>query len=277
MIRSLNSAVSGLQNFQQGMDVIGNNVANVNTTGYKAARSDFADAFSQTMLASGGSSTQVGSGVATSAVKTMSAQGALARTGYQTDLAITGNGYFAVRDATTDAQFATRAGDFRLNDAGYLVTNSGHRVQGFTNAGLAGIGDIQIDANGKPDTSDPNATLQSFLIDGDGKINVYLSDGTQFVRGQVLLHHFRDPQALIKEGNNLYSGLAGAGPVGGGSPIPPGTNGAGRIQAGALEMSNVDLAGQFTSLITTQRAFQASARMISTSDDLLQEMVNLKR
>jgi flagellar hook protein FlgE len=278
MIRSLNSGVSGLQNFQQRMDVIGNNVANVNTTGYKSARTDFADTFSQTLTSAGGNG-QVGTGVSTAAVKTMTGQGALARTGHETDLAIVGNGYFAVRDATSDAQFATRAGDFRLNDAGYLVTNTGHRVQGFTNGGLAAIGDIQIDANGKP-ASSPDATMQSFRIDGEGKIMVHLSDGTQFVRGQILLHHFSDPQALIKVGHNLYSGLAGAGPAGGGGtplPVPPGTNGAGKIQSNALEMSNVDLAGEFSTLITTQRAFQASARIISTSDDLLQETVNLKR
>jgi flagellar hook protein FlgE len=122
--------------------------------------------------------------------------------------------------------------------------------------------------------------MVSFAIDTEGKVNVNLSDGTQFVRAQILLQNFANPQGLMKEGGNLYSGIGAAGPLGGSaSPTPaaPGTNGLGRIQAGALELSNVDLATEFTNLITTQRAYQANARIITTSDEMLQELVNLKR
>ena len=87
-------------------------------------------------------------------------------------------------------------------------------------------------------------------------------------------------QGLMKEGNNLYSGLGAAGPLGGAAsptPAPPGTNGLGQIESGALELSNVDLANEFTALITTQRGYQANARIITTSDEILQELVNLKR
>jgi len=94
------------------------------------------------------------------------------------------------------------------------------------------------------------------------------------------MQNFSDPQGLIKEGNNLFSSLGAAGPLGGAAsptPAPPGTNGLGRIQSGALELSNVDLASEFTNLITTQRAYQANARVITTSDEMLQELVNLKR
>ena len=111
-------------------------------------------------------------------------------------------------------------------------------------------------------------------------VKVRLSDGSEYTRGQVLLQRFSDPQALQKEGLNLYSGIGSAGPLGGGTaPLAeaPGTNGLGRIESGALELSNVDLANEFTSMITTQRAFQASARIITTSDEMLQELVNLKR
>jgi flagellar hook protein FlgE len=184
-----------------------------------------------------------------------------------------------VRDTVSDRQYATRAGDFRLDDAGYLVTNDGHRVQGFNDTTLGVIGDLQIDATGAPATAAPGASMVSFGIDTEGKIHVHLSDGTEFVRGQVLLQRFSDPQALMREGNNLYSGIGAAGPLGGATPTPaaPGTNGLGRIQAGMLELSNVDLANQFSDLITSQRAFQAAARVITTSDDMLQELVNLKR
>jgi flagellar hook protein FlgE len=283
MLRSLISAISGLQNFQERMDVIGNNISNVNTTGFKAGRTDFADSFSQTLRSSspgsggnsGTASMQVGSGVTTSAIRNLYTQGAIARTGLQTDLAVAGEGYFLVRDTISNQQFVTRAGDFRVDESGYLITSNGHRVQGYNDSALTTLGDIQIDTTGMPATSDPAATLLSFAIDGEGKLNVTLSDNTQFVRGQILLQQFRDPQGLVKEGNNLYSGLASAGPLT--TPGAPGIAGLGKIEVGALELSNVDLAGEFSSLITAQRAFQANARIVTTSDEMLQELVNLKR
>jgi len=283
MLRSLYSAISGLQNFQERLDVIGNNIANVNTTGFKSGRVDLADSFSQTLRASSGSSggssgiasIQVGTGVVTTAIKNIYTQGALARTGAGTDLAIAGNGFFVVRDTVSDVEYATRAGDFRVDDTGFLITNTGQRVQGWSDATLTAYGDIQIDTAGMPATSDPAATMTSFAIDDQGRLNVNLSDGTQFVRGQILLQNFNDPQALMKEGNNLYSGLGSAGALA--APAAPGTSGLGKIYSGALELSNVDLASEFTNLITTQRAYQANARIITTSDEMLQELVNLKR
>ncbi len=287
MLRSLTSAISGLQNFQERMDVIGNNIANVNTTGFKSGRVDFSDSFSQTLRTSsaGGASSssvsamQIGSGVTTGAIRNLYTQGAVARTGVPTDLAIAGDGYFVVRDPINDLEFASRAGDFRIDDKGFMATNTGQRLQGFSDAGLTTIGDLQIDLTGIPATSDPAATIASWAIDGEGKININLSDGTQFTRGQILLQNFSDPQALVKEGNSLFSGMGAAGPLGGATPTPgaPGQNGLGSIQAGALELSNVDLANEFSSMITAQRAFQATARIISTSDEMLQELVNLKR
>lgn len=288
MLRSLTSAISGLQNFQQRMDVIGNNVANVNTTAFKGGRVDLADSFSQTLRSSsagsGGSSgtsaMQIGSGVSIQAINNIYTQGALARTGVGTDLAITGNGFFVVRDTISGNEYVTRAGDFRVDESGYLVTNNGLRVQGYNDSALSTMGDILIDTTGMPPTSDPLSTLVSFAIDIEGKVNVNLSDGSQFVRAQLLMQNFSDPQGLMKEGNNLYSGIGAAGPLGGASspiPAPPGTSGLGKIQSGALELSNVDLANEFTNLITTQRAYQANARIITTSDEMLQELVNLKR
>ena len=283
MLRSLNSGISGLQNFQQQMDVIGNNIANVNTTGFKSGRVEFADAFSDTLRISssgtsgnsGTSSMQIGSGVGTASIKNQYSQGAVSTTGNQTDLAVSGEGFFMVRDTLADVQYATRSGDFRLDENGYMITNNGQRVQGYSDAGLSTRGDIKIDLTGLPSSSDPNASLISYSINNEGKINLNLSDGTSFVRGQVLLQNFRDPQALVKEGQNLYSGLGAAGPLS--ATAAPGSNGLGRIQAGALELSNVNLANEFSTLITTQRAFQANAKIITTSDEMLQELVNLKR
>jgi flagellar hook protein FlgE len=284
MLNSLNSGVSGLQQFQGQLGVIGNNIANSNTIGYKSARTDFADAFSQSLQvssagAAGTSSTpsmQVGSGVTTASIRNLFTQGSMTRTGVGTDLAISQNGFFVVRDPVNSVQYVTRAGDFRMDQNGFLVTNKGFRIQGFSDADLTTRGDIQIDASvGRPATSDPNASMVGFNIDTEGRVHVRLSDGTEYVRGQILLQNFRDPQALLKEGENLYSAIAAAGPLA--QPEAAGTNGLGRIQAGALELSNVDLANEFATLITTQRGFQASARIITTSDEVLQELVNLKR
>jgi flagellar hook protein FlgE len=276
MLRSLNSAVSGLHQFQNKIDAIGNNIANSNTTAFKAGRVDFQSALSQTL---DGQLGQIGSGVTTAAVKSMQHQGSLAYTGVQTDLAISGEGYFMVRDMQTDQQFATRAGDFRLDANGYLVTNAGLRLQGFSDASLTARGDLRIDGEGRPEGASPEATVAAFNIDSAGKITVRLSDGTEFIRGQVLMQRFQDPQALQHLGGNLYSGMAAAGPIGGASPQsePSGTYGLGRIQSGNLELSNVDLAGEFSNLIAAQRGFQANARMITTSDEMMQELVNLKR
>ncbi len=288
MLRSLTSAISGLQSFQQRLDVIGNNIANVNTTGFKGSRVGLSDSFSQTLRsssagtggASGTSAMQIGLGVGIQSISNSYTQGALSRTSVGTDLAVTDAGFFVVRDPISSNEFATRAGDFSVDENGFLVTNVGMRVQGYNDTVPGTIGDIQIDTVGMPATSDPTATMVSFAIDTEGKINVNLSDGTQFVRAQILLQNFSNPQGLMKEGNNLYSGMGAAGPLGGATnptPAAPGTSGLGKIQSGALELSNVDLATEFTSLITTQRAYQANARVITTSDEMLQELVNLKR
>lgn len=283
MLGSLNSGVSGLRQFQNEMDVIGNNIANSNTLAFKSARADFADALSQTLQApSNGQGTptmQLGSGVTTAAIKTIFDQGSLTRTGVQTDLAISGEGFFVVKDTVDQREYVTRAGDFRVDESGYLVSNNGYRVQGFNDSALSAPGDILIDGTGRPATSSPTATVDGFSIDQTGKVTIHLSDNTDFIRGQILLQKFQNPHALVKEGNNLYSGIAGAGPLGGTSPLAaaPGSDGLGQIQSGTLELSNVDLTNEFANLITTQRAFQASARVVTTSDELLQELVNLKR
>ena len=280
MLRSLNSGVSGLEQFQNQLDVIGNNIANSNTVGYKSSRADFADSFSQTLessLNSSGARIQIGSGVVTSTTRNNFAQGSFSSTGLPSDLYISGEGFFIVK-APDGAEYATRAGDFRVDTNGYLVTSKDARVQGFSDPGLSSHGDVRINGDNRPGTSQPEATVIGYNIDAQGKIIVRLSDNTEFVRGQVLLQNFRDTQALQKEGDNLYSNLKAAGPLGD-SPdagVAPGSAGLGKIQAGSLELSNVDLASEFANLITTQRGFQASARIISTSDEILQELVNLK-
>ena len=132
------------------------------------------------------------------------------------------------------------------------------------------------------------ASISSYSVGADGKINMLLTDGTQFVRGQVMLQNFTNPQALLKQGSNLFGNLATAGPIGvtglsaSATDIlknskAPGSSGVGRIAAGSLELANVDMAREFSNMITTQRAFQANARVVTTSDEILKEMMALKR
>lgn len=295
---SFNTGVSGLEQFQKQMDVIGNNIVNVNTPGYCSARVEFADAFSSTLRdaatsTSGTSlpSMQVGTGVSASGISTnFTLHGSVEDTGVKTDLAINGEGFFLVRDTVTNTVYATRAGGFKVDSSGYLITSNNLRVQGYSDSALSVQGDIKID-NTKDGTtplafSDPPnntvaATQKDFTISSDGRITVTLNGtGTaSYVRGQVLLQRFINPQALTKEGSNLYSGLTEAGPLGGATPVPqaPDTNGLGPIKSGAIESSNVDLTREMTSMITAQRAFQASSKVITTSDEVMQEVVNLKR
>jgi flagellar hook protein FlgE len=275
MLRSLNSGVSAMQQFQQEMDVIGDNIANVNTTGYKDARVDFADALSQNLQMTGsGGATQVGTGVTTDSITNQFTQGPINTTGGENDLAISGNGFFLVKDPVSGASYATRAGDFQIDSSGYLVTSSGMRVQGYSDAALTTVGDIKIDNNNGA-TPPPTAAAQSWTFGTDGTITVTLSDGTSFTRGQVLLQNFNSPQSLIKQGDNLYANLTAAGPLA--AMAVPNTNGVGYIKGQALESSNVDLATEFSTMITAQRAFEAGSKIITTSDEMLQTLVNLKR
>jgi flagellar hook protein FlgE len=153
-------------------------------------------------------------------------------------------------------------------------------VQGLTGAGLGTVGDIKL---GTPPTG---TQRQSVSIDRTGNVVEFYSDGTSATTGRILLQNFNDPSALTREGNNLYSSLIAAGPIGAaagssalaaGTVNVPGQNGLGTIQSGTLELSNVDLTDQFANLITTQRSFQAGSRLVTVSDTVLEDIVNLKQ
>ncbi len=285
MIGSLQTGVSGLQQFQEDLEVIGNNIANVNTVGYKSATMQFADTFSDSFGdTGGGASRQVGTGVTSSAIDSDFTQGAINDSGAKTNLAVSGNGFFVVKDPTSSVSYVTRDGTFKLDTNGYLVTASGDRVQGYTGtapfSSASTIGDLQITAanaiSSLGDTTTPPPTLDpNWSIDPAGQINVKLSDGTSGIIGQVVLQNFSNPQSLLKQGNNLFTFDANAGPLG--AAVAPNSNGLGTIQAGALESSNVDLAGQMAAMITAQRAFEANAKIVTTSDEVLQDLINLKR
>lgn len=273
--------------FTKGLEVIGNNIANVNTVGYKANNVRFTDTFSNTLRASAPSSgvlsntaaTQIGTGVQISQITTNFTSGSTSSTGVTTDLAISGEGFFLVKNPADGTMFATRAGNFHFDDNGYLTTFQGYHVQGAvggTSSGApSGFGDIR---KGTPPTG---TELKSYSISPAGAVTEFYSDGTSVTTNQVLLQNYSDPSALMKQGDNLYTGFSAAGILGTNPPTvagnSPGGNGLGSIQSSALELSNVDLTDEFANMITTQRSFQASSRLITVSDTVLEDVVNLKR
>jgi flagellar hook protein FlgE len=280
LIGTLGSGVSALRTFMKGLEVIGNNIANVNTTGFKSSEAKYSDSFSNILERSSpstatSSNTQgvaVGTGVRLAGVNSNFTQGALQTTGQSTDLGISGNGFFIVRNPTDGALYATRAGDFRIDSSGYLVTARGFRVQGDQGGSIA---DVQVGLSIPAGTD-----LQSFSIDSLGNVVEFYSDGTSATNNQILLQKFNDPGALTKQGDNLYAGFGAAGPATAtlsAATNGPGTNGFGTIQSGTIELSNVDLTDQFANLITTQRSFQAGSRLITVSDSVLEDIVNLKQ
>lgn len=277
----MGSGVSALRTFEKGLEVIGNNIANVNTTGFKGSSVQYSDSFSnilQHSSSNGLGSTNaiaIGTGVGVAGISTNFAQGQLSSTGNGTDLGISGNGFFTVKSPSDSTTYVTRAGNFSWNSSGYLTTLSGERVQGVTSAGT--VGDIKLG------TPPAGTELQSVSIDKSGNVIEFYSDGSSANTNQILLQSFSNPAALVKEGNNLYSGMAAAGPTTGSITLSasganaPGSNGLGSIQAGSLELANVDLTEEFSNLITAQRSFQAGSRLITVSDTVLDDIVNLKQ
>lgn len=397
MLRSMYSGISGMKNFQTKLDVIGNNIANVNTYGFKKGRVTFKDTMNQTISGAsaatqnkgGKNPMQVGLGSTIASVDTIDTQSSLQTTGRALDLAISGDGYFVVKQG--QSQMYTRAGNFYLDDNGTLVTGDGMKVQALNNGVLEDItvnvnallpakqttelvmkGNLPQDAKGssellqqikvvdnygvehvidmtiKPDNAangqwdvsfvnksldnpttvtplpgqinlkgdlsdltipleiegpngvetfnvvmpireltmeggsmDANAypdgntqgALESFNIGSTGEINGVFSNGLVLTLGQLALAKFSNPSGLSKTGNNTFQESVNSGTA---NINVPG-EGRGSIAAGALEMSNVDLSEEFTEMITAQRGFQANTRIITTSDEILQELVNLKR
>lgn len=280
MLRSLYSGVSGLRGFQTKLDVIGNNIANVNTPGFKASRVVFQDILSQNVRGASGpdgedqggtNPQQIGLGTTIGSIDSVFTPGSPMTTNVPTDVAIAGDGFFVVQDA--DGQrYLTRAGNFSIDANHNLVTSNGLLVVGQDGATI--------------NLSSDDLNIEEFSIQENGTIRVVFDDGTELQPApQIGLVKIANPNGLQKVGNSLYIPTPNADNViedqaaleGGDNIVAPGEEGTGTLTVGVLEMSNVDLAAEFTEMIVAQRAFQANSRTITTSDEVLQELVNLKR
>ncbi|WP_088005931.1 flagellar basal body rod protein FlgG [Indiicoccus explosivorum] len=319
MLRSMYSGISGMKNFQTKLDVIGNNISNVNTYGFKKGRTVFKDMISQTMQgASAGTDArgginpkQVGLGSQMAAIDTIHNAGALQSTGRGLDLAIAGDGFFQMADMDGNVfnnPLYTRAGNFYMDSEGSIVNADGKYLVGAA-ATVAPGGDYPLASAVSKDPARAGQNLdsennhipdltpvqidgvpqgggtaygplmiptdaQSMNIDQHGNVTFVDSEGALRWAGQLVLAKFPNTAGLEKVGGNYFRSTTNTG-----DPLlqTAQESGIGSIESGYLEMSNVDLSEEFTEMIVAQRGFQANTRIITTSDEILQELMNLKR
>jgi flagellar hook protein FlgE len=283
MMRSLFAAISGLRAHQTMLDVTANDIANVNTVGFKGSRTSFKDALSQTQSGAsapsatlgGTNAQQIGLGVQAGAIANMTGSGANQSTGNPLDLSVQGTGWFRVASILTPGApptFGTvnytRAGNFTTDANGTLVTQDGSFV----------IGSLAVPAAVPPadDVITVPPTATSLSIGQDGVVS-YIDSATGLTTNlaQITLAKFPNEQGLQRIAGTKFVSSPNSGlPIVG---VPGDLNGLGTLAAGSLEMSNVDLAAEFTNMIEAQRGFQANGRVISTADQMLQDLVNLGR
>ncbi|MGD9677121.1 MAG: flagellar hook-basal body complex protein [Vulcanibacillus sp.] len=272
MLRSLYSGISGMSSFQIKLDVIGNNIANVNTTGFKADRVTFSDILSQKLSGitvpeegerGGENPQQVGLGTTIASIDTLHTPGSSQTTNVPTDLSIEGDGYFAVAPSGDgEVIYLTRAGNFNRDATGNLVTSQGFLV--------LGVGGEPINIP---------AEVTAYDISADGNIISLNADGTTEIISQIGLVKVQNPAGLEKVGSSMYRMTLNAN-IDGELEVVEARNieyGTGSIISGRLEMSNVDLTSELTEMIIAQRGFQANSKIITTSDQILEEIINLKR
>lgn len=307
MLRSMYSGVSGMKNLQVKMDVISNNIANVNTIGFKSSRVMFQDVMSQTTAQAtlpgaaaglgGTNPQQIGLGVQVGSIDTIHEPGAATATGRDLDFYLEGSGYFVVKDGEGNALY-TRDGIFTRDGAGRIVNSSGMMVMGSRPAGgsmtqeayntaLSGGTDplaFPPNTGTNPATvlqeltvpatmGTPAQEYQSMAIDKYGVVTAKYGNET-YVLGKVSIATFNNPDALQKLGGNNYDSNVNTGNA---IIAGAGENGSGMMLSGKIEMSNVDLSTEFTEMIVASRAYQANSRSITTSDEMIQELLNLKR
>jgi len=260
MIRSLWIARTGLDAQQTHLDVIAHNLANVSTSGYKRQRAVFEDLLYQNLRQPGAMANQqnmvpsglmLGTGVRTVSTERIHTQGNLMRTDNALDMAINGNGFFQVQMPDGTLSY-TRSGAFQRNSEGQLVTAQGYPLA--------------------PPITIPENAL-SVTISRDGIVSVVQAGQTAPTEvGNVQLALFVNNGGLQSAGENLYLETASSGPP---APQTPGLNGAGLINQGLIETSNVNVAEELVSMIQTQRAYEMNSRAIQTSDNMLGRLTQL--
>lgn len=261
-MKALGIAATGMLAQQTNVDVIANNIANANTTGFKSGRAAFQDLIYQTQIQEGAlTSTQgtsrpvglnIGLGVQGAGVVRLNTQGGLTQTENQFDLAVNGRGFFVVT-RPDGSQAYTRAGAFQLTGEGQLVTLDGFDVD--------------------PGINIPN-NAQSVVISPQGVVAAFLDNDNEATElGQLTLATFLNEAGLKPLGNNLVEQTTASGEA---NVVTPGDPGVGVVQQGYLENANVNIIAQITDLISAQRAYEMNSRSIETADQMLQTANQIK-
>jgi flagellar basal-body rod protein FlgG len=261
-MKALSTAATGMLAQQLNIDVISNNIANMNTTGFKRQRAEFQDLLYQNIERVGANSSdagtvvpsgiQIGVGVRTAGVYRISDQGALQNTGNQYDIAVNGKGYFRIQLPDGEDAY-TRAGSFQIDQNGQLVNPQGYPVQ--------------------PAVNIPDGTID-VSINEQGEISAKL-DGQAAPQqlGQLDLAIFPNEIGLEAIGSNLFLESQASGAA---SLSTPGQDGYGTVFQGFLENANVNAVGEITSMISAQRAYELNSKVIQTADEMLQAANNLR-
>jgi flagellar basal-body rod protein FlgG len=245
---------------QLTIDVIANNLANVNTAGFKKSRTDFQDLMYQTISEAGSTTVdggqtpvgiQVGMGTMPVGVHKIFEQGDFEETKNELDLAIEGKGFFKV--ISNEEELYSRSGNFKLDADRSIVTANGDKLQ--------------------PEMTIPENTV-SITIDGNGTVTVFDPEGTGTSLGAIELYSFPNPAGLFSQGHNLYRATDGSGEAVSGTP---GSDGMGTLVQGFVEVSNVDVVKEMVSMIMAQRAYEINSKAIKTADSMLQIVNNISR
>jgi flagellar basal-body rod protein FlgG len=265
-IQSLYTAATGMESLQSKLNVIANNLANVNTTGFKSDRANFEDLFYRHEVFPGAedtsgnatpTGTQIGLGVRMQSTQTNFLQGAFQETGQPLDVAIEGNGFLQVQDPVSQQNLYTRAGNLAINAQNQLV-----------------VGSAQTGRLVEPNIQFPQDTT-GISITADGRVFVQQPGNPQLQQiGQLQLALFQNPAGLLKLGENLYAETSASGPV---VQANPGQQGLGVLRQNFLELSNVEPVRELIDLITTQRSFEMNSQVIEAGDQILQVITNLAR
>lgn len=265
-VQTLYTAATGMDAMETKLDVIANNLANINTTGFKKDRANFEDLLYRTEVYPGvqdanqtptAVGTQVGLGVRVTSTQTDQRQGTLQQTGRDLDIAIEGTGLLRVLDPGTQQTFYTRAGNLDINANGQLV-----------------MGSAQTGRLLDPPIQIPNDAT-AIVINADGQVMVRQPGNVELQQqGQIQMAQFINPDGLLKVGENMYMQTDASGPETQGNP---GQNGLGVLRQGNLEASNVEPVQELIDLITTQRAFELNSQAVQAGDQMMQTISNLRR
>lgn len=294
MVKSMYAAIAGLRSHQSKMDVISNNIANVNTWGYKSRSANFQDAMYQNVINStagnataggtgGQNSSQLGYGVNVGSITTNFTTGSWGFTGDPLNCMINGNGFFIVGPMIADPtagiasnNFATsglslsRVGIFSVDNNGYLIDDGRNYVYGFTQNTDGTLNtDVLKPLKIPNDATGQQYKIQTYKIGTDGTITGITFDKEQITIGKLALAAVENPNGLEQSAGYLYS----AGPNAGQITAVEGDY----FLSNYLEMSNVELASDMASMITTQRGYQANSKIITVTDEMLEQLVNMKR